>query len=249
MERHRPFGQVRVAEPPGLTSAQSFMHSAGRGNRHPRRGHPHGTPDLEEIRRRVRFFANRAELRSWFERHHATTPELWIGYFKMGIDEEGVRYAEAVDEALCFGWIDGQVRSLDVRTYANRYTPRKAGSRWSRTNIRRVQELKRAGRMHRAGLAAFAEGGPRRPTRYLFETGAAQLSPPLASRFREDATAWKNFRAEPPGYQRTMIRWVMSAIRKPTQERRLAHLIRCSRQGRRLDPMSPARAPAEAPNA
>ena len=106
----------------------------------------------EEIRGKARFFSSPEELRRWFEKHHATEKELWIGYYKRGTGRKGVSYLEAVEEALCFGWVDGQVRSLDDRSYANRYTPRRPESRWSQVNVRKVGELRRAGRMRPAGV-------------------------------------------------------------------------------------------------
>lgn len=104
---------------------------------------------------RVRFFADRQELRAWFEAHHDTVQEVWIGYWRKGVGRSGVTYLEAVQEALCFGWVDSQVRSLDSVSYANRYTPRRGGSRWSPSNAAIARALVRAGRMRAPGLQAF----------------------------------------------------------------------------------------------
>lgn len=108
----------------------------------------------------ARFFRTRAALRGWFERHHSSASEIWIGYYKRGTGRVGLTYPEVVEEALCFGWIDGQVRSLDDRSYANRYTPRRPGSQWSEENLRKFEQLRLAGRVHRSVLAEGSVGQP-----------------------------------------------------------------------------------------
>jgi uncharacterized protein YdeI (YjbR/CyaY-like superfamily) len=197
---------------------------------------------LAQIRRRVRFFGSPSDLRAWFERNHASETELWIGYYKKGAPAKGVTYAEAVEEALCFGGIDGQVRSLDERTYTNRYTPRRRGSRWSQVNLRKARELAATGRMHAAGTAAFSEGGAGRPARYLFEETREDLPEELRRRFRADPAGRARFSRQPTGYRRAAARWVMSARRAETVERRLRALVAASRRGQRIDRMSPGRA-------
>jgi uncharacterized protein YdeI (YjbR/CyaY-like superfamily) len=188
---------------------------------------------------RVRFFARQEQLRAWFAKNHARAKELWIGYYKQGTGKKGVTYSEAVEEALCFGWIDGQVRSLDGRTYANRYTPRRPGSRWSRGNVTKVEELSRAGRMHSAGLRVFTGRAPREHVGYSFEERTTSLDVPGAREFRKARAAWQFFQAQPPYYRRTAVFWVMSARREETRRRRLRALIRDSNQGRRLDLLAP----------
>lgn len=105
----------------------------------------------------ARHFRTRAALRAWYERHHATTTELWVAYYKKGVDAVGVGYAEAVEEAICFGWIDGRLTSIDARSYANRYTPRRPGSHWTEGNLSLYRRLRRAGRVRAAGRLAFAQ--------------------------------------------------------------------------------------------
>lgn len=112
---------------------------------------------LEEVRKKVRFFKNRTQLRTWFEQNHASAKELWIGYYKKGSGRVATTYSDAVEEALCFGWIDGQVRSLNEISYANRYAPRRAQSVWSRVNIAKARKLLRSGRMSGAGAKAFTD--------------------------------------------------------------------------------------------
>jgi uncharacterized protein YdeI (YjbR/CyaY-like superfamily) len=188
---------------------------------------------------RARFFAQQEQLRAWFEKNHSRATELWIGYYKRGSDPPGVTYAEAVEVALCFGWIDGQVRSLDKRRYANRYTPRRPGSRWSQTNVAKVNELIRAGAMHPAGLKKFRERDPAQRAGYSFEERPFRLEPTLLREFQAAGAAWKYFRSQPAGYQRTAIFWVMSGRLPQTRGRRLQVVIRDSSEGRRVASLTP----------
>lgn len=193
----------------------------------------------EEIARRTRFFRDRAELRAWFEAHHAEATEVWLGYPKKGVDRAGVSYGEAVEEALCFGWIDGQVRSLGPETYANRYTPRTARSPWSQTNLAKATELLASGRMHPAGRRAFESRDPARAG-YSFEEPPRPLPPAFRRRLRADTAAWRFFEAQSASYRRVATFWVTSAARASTRERRLERLIELSRNGRRTDGRVPA---------
>ncbi|MGD0250844.1 MAG: YdeI/OmpD-associated family protein [Thermoplasmata archaeon] len=192
-----------------------------------------------EARLSVRFFARREQLRAWFEKNHATAKELWIGYYKADARRKAVTYLEAVEEALCFGWIDGQVRSLDEMRYANRYSPRRPESRWSEVNFAKVGALSRTGRMHPAGLKVFAERTRGEAAGYSLEERPMQLASPLARQFRGTKKAWRFFQTQPPSYRRTTTFWVMSARRDGTRLRRLRILIEESRQGRRLDLLRP----------
>lgn len=187
----------------------------------------------------VRFFAGRGELRSWFEEHHADGSDLWIGYYKRGSRKTGLTYTEAVEEALCFGWIDGQVRAIDEVSYANRYTPRRAGSRWSRRNVERVESLIKAGQVRPAGLAAYRSRDPKQPAGYSFEESPRVLPRPLLSEFKAARPAWSFFRAQTAYYRRSAIFWVTSARHGDTRRRRLRILIEESKVGRRLNLLSP----------
>jgi uncharacterized protein YdeI (YjbR/CyaY-like superfamily) len=179
-------------------------------------------------------------LRRWFEKNHASTDELWIGYYKKGTGKPAVTYLEAVEEALCFGWIDGQVRSLDDLRYANRYTPRRSGSRWSRVNVAKVEELIRRGRMHAAGLRAFSERSRARAG-YSFEGRPIVLASGLLAEFRRHRGAWRFFQSQPPSYRKTATFWVMSARRDETRRRRLSIVVDRSDRGLRIDLLSPGR--------
>lgn len=191
----------------------------------------------EDFRRHVRFFRDAARLRRWFARHHATAKELWIGYPKRGSGRSGVSYGEAVEEALCFGWIDGQVRSIDARSYANRYTPRRPGSAWSAANVERVGELTRSGRMHAAGLSAF-------DARRAAARGAARARPArwtgnLLGRLRAAPRAYAFFQEQPRYYRASVLFWVRSARKVETRARRLRALIERSRRGELLNLLAP----------
>lgn len=177
-----------------------------------------------------RFFRSAAELRRWLARHHRTADELVIGLQKAHVGSGTLTYREALDEALCVGWIDGVRRRLDDARYAIRFTPRKAKSYWSKVNVRHAERLQAAGRMREPGRAAFAaraEGA-----RYSFEQErAVELDPAAERRFRRHAKAWRFFQAQTPSYRRTAVWWVVSAKRAETRERRLSELIACSAAG------------------
>jgi uncharacterized protein YdeI (YjbR/CyaY-like superfamily) len=195
---------------------------------------------LEAIRAKVRFFTTVEALRAWLLEHHATESELWIGYPKKGADHPGISYPAVVDEALCFGWVDGVVRSLGPDAYANRYTPRKSKSPWSQINIAKVGELTRSGRMHASGLAAFARRD-RTPAGYSYEERPSALDEALEKQFRGDRVAWAFFSRQPPGYRRTAIFWVQSAKQEATRVRRFVALIAASRAERLIDRLTPGK--------
>jgi uncharacterized protein YdeI (YjbR/CyaY-like superfamily) len=180
-----------------------------------------------------RFFRTAADFRTWLEKNHARVDELTLGFYNQKSARKGISYKEAVDEALCFGWIDGVRRSLDEERYTGRFTPRRPRSIWSRVNIKRVAELEAAGRMAAPGREAFARLDPRRTGVYSFEAQRerAQLGPDLEARFRANARAWAFFQSRPPWYQRTSIWWIASAKKEETRLRRLAVLIECSAKG------------------
>jgi uncharacterized protein YdeI (YjbR/CyaY-like superfamily) len=183
---------------------------------------------------RPTFFATPAAFRRWLEKNHAKAAELWVGFHKKGSGRPSLTWPESVDEALCFGWIDGVRYRVDEASYKIRFTPRQAKSIWSNVNVKRVAELKKLGRMMPAGLKAFEKADPKRSGIYAYERESAQLDPALEKRFRADAKAWAFFRAQPPGYQRLIAYWVVSAKQEETRLRRLARLIADSAAGRRV---------------
>ena len=177
------------------------------------------------------FFATPADLRAWFDEHHESERELWVGFYKKGSGRPSITWPEAVDEALCVGWIDGVRRGVNDESYKIRFTPRAKTSKWSNVNVARVAELTRAGRMRPAGVAAFeARGHVRAAASY--EQQHVELEPDQERRFHANAKAWKYFQGRPPWYRRAATWWVTSAKRADTRERRLATLIEESERER-----------------
>lgn len=187
----------------------------------------------------VHFFPTPEGFRAWLELHHATARELWVGYRKKGAGEVNVTWAESVDEALCFGWIDGIRKSLDERSYTNRFTPRKAGSVWSATNIGRVEELTREGRMRPAGLAAFAARRENRSGIYSYEQRSVDLPPEFAADLAASSRAAEFFASRPASYRKAAVWWVISAKLETTRRKRLATLVELSAAGERLPQFIP----------
>lgn len=182
------------------------------------------------------FFATPADFRKWFEKNHDMTAELLVGFYKKNSGKPSISWPESVDEALCFGWIDGVRRSIDAESYSIRFTPRRARSIWSNVNTKRVAELTKQGRMHASGLEAFKARDPKRSGIYAFEQRQKdqELDPALEAKIRKNKKAWAFFQAQPPGYRRLMSVYVMSAKKEETRLRRLARLIDDSAAGQRV---------------
>ena len=181
-----------------------------------------------------KFFSTPAELRKWLEQNHDKASELMIGFHKKSSGKKSITYPEALDEALCFGWIDGVRRKLDETSYVQRFTPRKPRSIWSLVNVGHVERLKKEERMHASGLAAYERRTPERTGIYSFENRPKQLSPAFEKRFRQNKKAWKFFEEQPNYYKNLVIFRTMSAKKEETRVRRLEQLIECSAEGRRL---------------
>jgi uncharacterized protein YdeI (YjbR/CyaY-like superfamily) len=185
------------------------------------------------------FFSSPGELRAWLEEHHATASELWVGYYKKATGRPSVTWSEVVDEALCFGWIDGKVQRIDEQRHRQRLTPRKRNSNWSAVNIAKVAELRAQGRMTAAGESAFAARREDRSAVYSYERRhEAEFDAEQKKTFRANAAAWKWFSAQSQSYRATATFWVVSAKRPDTRARRLATLIECSADGRRVPPLT-----------
>jgi uncharacterized protein YdeI (YjbR/CyaY-like superfamily) len=182
----------------------------------------------------VRFFTSADAFRSWLAKHHDRARELFVGFYKKPSGRGGITYPEALDQALAFGWIDGVRKALDESSYVIRFSPRKADSNWSAVNIRRVGELTASGAMMPPGLAAFQNRRAKRTGRYSYEQRPRQLEPADEKIFRADPQAWAFFAAQPAGYRRTAIWFVVSAVKEETRRKRLDILIRDSAEGRRL---------------
>ncbi|MFL5261156.1 MAG: YdeI/OmpD-associated family protein [Anaeromyxobacteraceae bacterium] len=186
----------------------------------------------------ARFFATPAAGRRWLERNHDRSDALWVGFHKKASGRPSITWPEAVDGALCFGWIDGVRRSIDATRYRIRFTPRRPGSRWSLVNVRRVAALAEAGLMAPAGLRAFEARSAARTGTYAYEQReAAAFAPEEEKRLRADAAAWEFFSSRPPWYRRVATFWVVSAKRPETRARRLDALVADSSAGRRIAPL------------
>jgi uncharacterized protein YdeI (YjbR/CyaY-like superfamily) len=189
-----------------------------------------------------KHFRTIAAFRGWLERNHDRRRDLWVGFYRKG-HGKGMTYTEAVDESLCWGWIDGIKRKVDDIRYTNRFTPRKPKSKWSRVNLKRYTELDAEGRIAPPGAAARARFDPDKHPPYSFERESVALSAEYAKAFRAEKRAWAFFQEQPPGYRRIAIHWVMSAKREETRRRRLAQIMESSAEGERLPQISgqPAR--------
>lgn len=184
------------------------------------------------------YFDSPQALRAWLERHHDTASALVVGLHKRHTGRAGPTWAEVVDQALCFGWIDGVGHRVDDDRYTVRLTPRRRGSRWSDVNVRRVAALTDAGLMHPAGLAAYEARDPARTGTYAHEQRKVRLDPAYEAELRADPAAWAWFSARPPSYRRDATWWVMSAKREETRRRRLATLVADSAAGRPVPPLA-----------
>ena len=184
-----------------------------------------------------RFFATQAAWRAWLAKHHATGTELWVGYHKVGSGKPSMTWPQSVDEALCFGWIDGIRRRLDEVSYAIRFTPRKPTSIWSNVNVKRYGELDRLGLILAAGRAAFEKKTAARTGVYAYEKEHPTQVAETERRLRADAKAWAWYNAQTPGYRRLASGWVIRAKREETCARRLETLLDCCRRGVVIPPL------------
>jgi uncharacterized protein YdeI (YjbR/CyaY-like superfamily) len=185
-----------------------------------------------------RFFPTSADFRKWLKAEGHKTQELWVGFYKKSSGKPSITYSESVDEALCFGWIDGVRRSVDADAYMVRFTPRKPKSQWSAVNIKRVQQLATSGRMTPPGLRAF-EGAESQERKYSFEQRhESHFDKEAERRFRANRAAWEFFQSQPPWYRRTATFWVVSAKKEETRQKRLATLIDDSAHGQTIKPLT-----------
>ena len=183
---------------------------------------------------KTQFFKSPSDYRKWLEKHHATIQELWVGYYKKGSGKPSITWPESVDEALCFGWIDGIRKSVDAASYTIRFTPRRTGSIWSAVNIRRVEVLSDEGRMQPAGARAFQARKENRSGIYSYEQRRDKLEEPYEKKLRLNKAAWDFFQAQPPSYRKAVSWWVASAKQEDTRLKRLEQLIKDSANGKRI---------------
>jgi uncharacterized protein YdeI (YjbR/CyaY-like superfamily) len=180
-----------------------------------------------------KFFRSPSVFRVCLSKHHATTGELLVGFHKKGSGKPSMTWPESVDEALCFGWIDGIRKRLDDDSYTIRFTPRRPRSIWSTVNIKRAGELAAEGLMKPPGLRAFESREENRSGIYSYEQRGDTLPQPYAGRMKKHKPAWAFFQAQPPSYRKTICWWVVSAKQEKTRLKRLDQLIEDSARGRR----------------
>jgi uncharacterized protein YdeI (YjbR/CyaY-like superfamily) len=183
------------------------------------------------------YFATQQHFREWLEKNQDKETELWVGFHKVDSGKPSITWPESVDQAICFGWIDGLRKSIDAERYCIRFSPRKPTSTWSGINIRKVEEMNKLGLMHPAGLAAFEKRNERKSEVYSYENKPERLSDEYENMLQSNPKAWEFFQSQPPSYQKTATFWVMSAKQEPTRQKRLAELIADSDAGLKIKPL------------
>ena len=172
-----------------------------------------------------KFFPTQTDFRRWLEENHETATEIIVGYYNVKSGKSGMTWSESVDQALCFGWIDGVRRKIDDESYSNRFTPRRANSNWSAVNIEKVRVLTEKSLMKPAGIAAFAKRKDEKSAIYAYENELKKFSDEFETQFRANESAWKFFEKQANWYKKQMINWVMTAKQEATRQSRLAKLI------------------------
>jgi uncharacterized protein YdeI (YjbR/CyaY-like superfamily) len=181
------------------------------------------------------FFEKPLDFRNWLAKNHQKETELLVGFYKINSGKPSLTWSESVDEALCFGWIDGVRKSIDEHRYMIRFTPRKPTSIWSNININKVAELTKKGLMQAAGIAAYKHRKEEKSGIYSFEIEPKELSIEFEKKFKENKVAWNFFIAQAPSYKKVMIHWIMSAKQTTTQNSRLEKTILASEKLKRLN--------------
>jgi len=181
-----------------------------------------------------KFFKTPSDFREWLAANHAKTKELWVGFYKKNSGKPSITWPESVDEALCFGWIDGLRKNIDEDSYMIRFSPRKPGSIWSAVNIRNAERLIKERRMQPAGLKAYEARKENRSGIYSYEQRSPELVEPYLGKLKRNRKAWAFFQAQPPSYRKTVNWWIVSAKKEETRLKRLEQLIEESAQGRRI---------------
>ena len=172
-----------------------------------------------------KFFSTQENFRKWLEENHLSSAEILVGFYKVGTKKLSMTWSESVDQALCFGWIDGIRKSIDGESYQIRFTPRKSTSIWSAVNIKKIEELTKKELMFPAGIAVFEKRQEHKSKIYAFETEAMQLSEEFLKKFKSNQIAWEYFENLAPSYKKISIHWIMNAKQEATQQKRLLQLI------------------------
>ena len=186
------------------------------------------------MKEEIKFFTTQGELRKWLAKNHDKLTEQWIGFYKKGSGRPSITWPESVDEALCFGWIDGLRKKIDDEAYKIRFTPRRDSSIWSAVNIKRVKELIELGLMKPAGIAKFEQRDEAKTNRYAYEQKHVAFDTAFLAIFKKNKKAWSFFESQPPWYQRVVTHYVMRAKHEATRLRRLDKLIADSATGNRI---------------
>jgi uncharacterized protein YdeI (YjbR/CyaY-like superfamily) len=181
-----------------------------------------------------KFFRAPADFRTWLEKNHTTATELWVGFYKKNSGKPSITWPESVDQALCFGWIDGIRKRVDQISYQIRFSPRRCGSIWSAINIKQAEELVRQKEMRPAGLEAFAARIENKSGIYSYEQRSTELSEPYATLMKKNKAAWNFFEKQPPSYRKMIGWWIVSAKKEETRTARLTKLISESAKRKRL---------------
>lgn len=195
-------------------------------------------PTRDKQPRAPRSFRTPEDFRAWLEKNHDKQAELMMRLFKVHARHRGIGYREALDESLCFGWIDGVRRALDADSFVQRFTPRKKKSNWSAVNIRRARELIADGRMAPPGRAAFEARGATAASPYSFENPPRPLDPELEERLRANRKAWRWWESAAPYYRRVCTFWIMSAKKQETRAARLRKLLYHCARGEKIPPLA-----------
>jgi uncharacterized protein YdeI (YjbR/CyaY-like superfamily) len=183
---------------------------------------------------KIKYFKSANDFRKWLGKNHSTRQELWVGYYKKSSQQPSMTWPESVDEALCFGWIDGIRKRVDDLRYTIRFTPRRRGSIWSAVNIKRAQELSDKGLMKASGMAAFDARKEYRSGIYSYEQRSANLDGPYEKKLRQSKAAWDFYYAQPPSYRKAIGWWIVGAKQEATRQKRLQKLIELSANKKRL---------------
>ncbi len=180
------------------------------------------------------FFLSQLEFRKWLKKYHKKETELLVGYYKVGSGKPSMTWSQSVDEALCFGWIDGIRKSIDGESYSIRFTPRNVTSIWSTINIKKVKELTRQGLMHPAGLEVYRNRKKEKSGVYSFESGSKKFSKKFERKFKANKKGWDFFTKQAPSYKKMIIHWIMSAKQEKTQLSRFEKIMIESEKQKRL---------------
>jgi len=183
------------------------------------------------------FFPTPSDLRKWFEKNHNKFDELWVGYYKKGTGKPSITWQESVDEALCFGWIDGIRKSIDEESYKIRFTPRRKGSIWSAVNTKRIKELIKLNLVKPSGLKVFNNRDEKKTELYSFEQVKVKLPKEFEKKIKANKKAWVYFQQLPPSAKKLSTWWIISAKKEETKLNRLNTLIKCSEEGRKIPPL------------